>query len=138
MPAASAPTISPGDYAGQMGGVATPEMNPTALKRLWTAVIIQALQDAIIDGHKIGGTLLRDARDAISWLLFPTSDYRAACSFAGLDAMKLRESSVKKLGPLAALYRAKANDLLRSDVDKDRKLGVKYNATAELIERGCK
>ncbi len=146
MPAATAPSISPGDYAGEMHPVGDPAANPLALRRLWTSVILRLVQDAVTDAHEKSWAKAGrdDCHDAIRWLLNPASeDYRMTCSFAGINGLRLYQDVRAKLGPLAEHYRDKAN-LLRIQAEvlpkgsakSKRKAALAYDATAALIEKG--
>lgn len=150
MPASAAPRIAPGDYAGDIGSEADAVTNSTAYKRLWTAVLLQLVQDATMDNHQKSWAQKErdDCRSAIRYLLNPASeDYRLTCSFAGLDGRQLHESTRTKLISLAGVYRNNAERLRQRALELSLKkshrqaaadAAEEYDLTAALIERESK
>lgn len=150
MAVSTAPSISPGDHAGEMYPSGDAALNTVNTQRMWFHVILTLLDDAKTDAHELhwpaASRIRKDCHDAIRWLLNPASvDYRMTCSMAGVDGLKLHSNVRRLLAPLAKQYREKAGLLLlqagvltKMKADNAEASAKAYNATAQLIEDGLK
>lgn len=118
--------------------------DPMADRRLWTSVILQAVQDALIDAHNAEWTTVqRDAHDAIKWLLYFNDEMVKVCSLAGASSDRVRASARIVLTPKIAIYEEKARlidlecGLLKgADLKEHRKLAERYRKSVAIIKGG--
>lgn len=150
MAVSTAPSISPGDHAGEMYPSGDAALNTVNTQRMWFHVILTLLDDAKTDAHELhwpaASRIRKDCHDAIRWLLNPASvDYRMTCSMAGVDGLKLHSNVRRMLAPLAKQYREKAELLVfqssvlkGSEAETARAAARSYATTASLIETGLR
>ena len=78
-----------------------------AEKRLWRAVVCQALYDALSDVEG-KATPLRVKEAAQNWFIYNSGNFKRACEFAGFDADYLS----KKVCELIKLKKLKTNGIV--------------------------
>lgn len=105
--------------------------DPMRDQALWGAVIVQASRDAVTDHYSAdSGTPVREAQDAIKWLLYPSREMASICRLAGADPIRVRREAIRTLLPLAKVFEAKA-------ATAGKKAAVRYRETIKLIRDGA-
>jgi len=67
-------------------------VNISPEKQMWQSVVMQAFLDASASTGTGGAPSSREKAEAIAWIMDCRSDFRMACSLAGLSATQLSKS----------------------------------------------
>ena len=59
-------------------------------RRLWSAVILQAIHDLL-------GRSYKDQRHALVWIFYNDPDYFKVCNYANIDPMHVRKKAFYKI-----------------------------------------
>lgn len=92
--AAAEPLARPVAASGRRPDPAA-DSDPEGLRRLWRAVIVQALRDAAGRAGQGAGDPRHLQQEALTWLLDSRVDFQAVCALAGLSAAVVRRAAVQ-------------------------------------------